>query len=142
MLQKTSLKGLILIIKSTYVSLSPSCTSCVSTWVTVSSTSHVSTSDSDINAVSMYYCVLLLFPRLLYEICVLSFTILPPSFCFLDPYNFPFVLFFLFNVSKGGSVQNPEMLSDRCNDFHSLEMFTFSTDTRVSTHGHTHTIRT
>jgi hypothetical protein len=31
------------------------CTSCVSTWVTVSSTSDASTSDSDMNDVSMYY---------------------------------------------------------------------------------------
>ena len=42
-----------------------------------------STSDSHINDVSMYDCVLLLLPGLLCEICILSFTILPPSFWFL-----------------------------------------------------------
>ncbi len=35
--------------------------------------------DSDINDVSMYYCALLLLPWVLCEICILSFTILPPS---------------------------------------------------------------
>ena len=40
----------------------PSRTSYVSTWVTVSSTSHETTSDSDVNDVSMYYCALLLIP--------------------------------------------------------------------------------
>jgi hypothetical protein len=51
--------------------------------VTISSTSDTLTGDSDINdhkTVSMYYCVVLLFPWLLYEICVLSLTILPSSF--------------------------------------------------------------
>ncbi len=64
-------------------SSSPSCTSCVSTWVTISSTWDASTCDSDINdhkMVSMYYCVVLLLPWLLCEICVLSFSILPGSF--------------------------------------------------------------
>ncbi len=57
---------------------------------TVSSTSHPTTSDSDINDVSMYYCVLVLLPWLLSEICILSFCI------FLFPLSCNIFVFFFF----------------------------------------------
>jgi hypothetical protein len=62
----------------------PPCTKCVSTWVTLSSTSPALTTDSDINDVSMYYCDLLLLPWVLCEICILSALFHDPS-CFSFP---------------------------------------------------------
>ncbi len=86
------------------------CTSCASTWVTVSSTWDASTCDSDINDHKtgfMYYYVLLLLPWLLCEICILSLAILP-SFWFVCPFKKKKNVF-----QKGG-------IPGKCSDFRNV----------------------